>query len=42
VYGYRRVTWWLQNVAKQRVNHKRVLRVMRERGLLVIKYGKPT
>jgi putative transposase len=35
VYGYRRVTWWLQNVAQQRINGKRVLRVMRERGLLV-------
>lgn len=37
VYGYRRVKWWLENVAAERVklNGKRVLRVMRERGLLV-------
>ena len=34
-YGYRRVTWWLRRKEKLPVNHKRVLRVMRERGLLV-------
>jgi putative transposase len=34
-YGYRRVAWWLQRKEGLRVNHKRVLRVMRERGLLV-------
>ena len=34
-YGYRRVTWWLQRKAGLCVNRKRVLRVMRERGLLV-------
>ena len=35
VFGYRRVAWWLQNIEKRVVNGKRVLRVMRERGLLV-------
>ena len=34
-YGYRRVTWWLQRKESLAVNRKRVLRVMRERGLLV-------
>jgi putative transposase len=34
-YGYRRVAWWLQRKNGLRVNRKRVLRVMRERGLLV-------
>ena len=34
-YGYRRVAWWLQRKEDLRVNRKRVLRVMRERGLLV-------
>ena len=34
-YGYRRVTWWLQRKKGLSVNRKRVLRVMRERGLLV-------
>ena len=34
-FGYRRVTWWLQERKGLPVNHKRVLRVMRERGLLV-------
>ncbi len=34
-YGYRRVAWWLQRKEGLRVNGKRVLRVMRERGLLV-------
>jgi putative transposase len=34
-YGYRRVTWWLQRKEGLCVNRKRVLRVMRERGLLV-------
>ena len=34
-YGYRRVTWWLRRKEGLRVNRKRVLRVMRERGLLV-------
>jgi putative transposase len=34
-YGYRRVTWWLQRKQDMDVNGKRVLRVMRERGLLV-------
>jgi putative transposase len=34
-YGYRRVAWWLQRKNGLRVNGKRVLRVMRERGLLV-------
>ena len=34
-YGYRRVTWWLQRKKGLPVNRKRVLRVMRERGLLV-------
>ncbi len=29
-YGYRRVAWWLQRKKSLRVNHKRVLRVMRE------------
>jgi putative transposase len=35
VYGYRRVAWWLQRKRGLQVNGKRVLRVMRERGLLV-------
>ena len=34
-YGYRRVAWWLQRKEGLGVNRKRVLRVMRERGLLV-------
>ncbi len=34
-YGYRRVAWWLQRNKGLAVNRKRVLRVMRERGLLV-------
>jgi len=34
-YGYRRVTWWLRRKEHLPVNGKRVLRVMRERGLLV-------
>ena len=34
-YGYRRVAWWLQRKKGLPVNRKRVLRVMRERGLLV-------
>ena len=34
-YGYRRVAWWLWRKEGLRVNRKRVLRVMRERGLLV-------
>jgi HTH-like domain len=34
-YGYRRATWWLQRKNGLPVNRKRVLRVMRERGLLV-------
>src|ERR1700740_2377035 len=34
-YGYRRVTWWLQRKKGLPLNRKRVLRVMRERGLLV-------
>ena len=34
-YGYRRVTWWLRRKKGLLVNHKRVLRVMRERELLV-------
>lgn len=34
-YGYRRVTWWLRRKENLLVNGKRVLRVMRERGLLV-------
>ena len=34
-YGYRRVTWWLRRKEHLLVNRKRVLRVMRERGLLV-------
>lgn len=34
-YGYRRVTWWLRRKEGLGVNHKRVLRVMRERSLLV-------
>jgi len=34
-YGYRRVTWWLRRKGSLVVNRKRVLRVMRERGLLV-------
>ena len=34
-YGYRRVAWWLHGKEGLRVNRKRVLRVMRERGLLV-------
>ena len=33
-YGYRRVAWWLWRKKGLRVNRKRVLRVMRERGLL--------
>jgi putative transposase len=35
VYGYRRVQWWLEHVQGVKLNRKRVLRVMRERGLLV-------
>jgi putative transposase len=34
-YGYRRVTWWLRRKEGLHVNRKRVLRVMRERNLLV-------
>ena len=34
-YGYRRVAWWLRRKEGLAVNRKRVLRVMRERGLLV-------
>jgi len=34
-FGYRRVQWWLEDVGGLRVNRKRVLRAMRERGLLV-------
>jgi transposase InsO family protein len=34
-YGYRLVAWWLQRKENLPVNRKRVLRVMRERGLLV-------
>ncbi len=34
-YGYRRVVWWLKRKQQLEVNGKRVLRVMRERGLLV-------
>jgi putative transposase len=34
-YGYRRVTWWLRRKENLLMNRKRVLRVMRERGLLV-------
>jgi putative transposase len=34
-YGYRRVTWWLRRKEGLPVNGKRVLRVMRERNLLV-------
>jgi len=34
-YGYRRVAWWLARKKGLTVNRKRVLRVMRERGLLV-------
>ena len=34
-YGYRRIAWWLQRKENLCVNRKRVLRVMRERGLLV-------
>jgi putative transposase len=34
-YGYRRVSWWLRRKEGLVVNRKRVLRVMRERGLLV-------
>jgi putative transposase len=34
-YGYRRVTWWLRRKEGLQVNGKRVLRVMRERSLLV-------
>jgi putative transposase len=34
-YGYRRVAWWLQRKKGLPVNRKRVLRAMRERGLLV-------
>ncbi len=34
-YGYRRVAWWLKRKKGLQVNRKRVLRVMRERGLLV-------
>ncbi len=34
-YGYRRITGWLKRKEGPRVNRKRVLRVMREQGLLV-------
>jgi hypothetical protein len=34
-YGYRRVAWWLQRKKALPVNRKRVLWLMRERGLLV-------
>ena len=34
-YGYRRVAWWLRRREGLHVNRKRVLRVMRERSLLV-------
>ena len=34
-YGYRRAAWWLRRKEGLPVNRKRVLRVMRERGLLV-------
>jgi putative transposase len=35
VFGYRRVQWWLEEMGGLKLNCKRVLRVMRERGLLV-------
>ena len=34
-YGYRRVRWWMRRKQGVEINGKRVLRVMRERGLLV-------
>ena len=34
-YGYRRIAWWMRREKQLRVNGKRVLRVMRERGLLI-------
>src|SRR5271170_5923233 len=34
-YGYRRIAWWLRRKEGLVVNRKRVLRVMRERSLLV-------
>jgi hypothetical protein len=34
-YGYLRVAWWLRRKESLSVNRKRILRVMRERGLLV-------
>jgi len=34
-YGYRRVAWWLRRKEGLTVNRKRILRAMRERGLLV-------
>ncbi len=34
-HGYRRLTSWLQRKKGLPVNRKRVLRVMRERGLLI-------
>lgn len=34
-YGYRRIAWWMQREKHLYVNGKRVLRVMRERGLLI-------
>jgi putative transposase len=34
-YGYRRVAWWLRRKENLAVNRKRVLRVMREREVLV-------
>jgi len=34
-FGYRRVAWWLQRKQGLPVNRKRVLREIRERGLLV-------
>ncbi len=34
-YGYRHVAWWLRRKESLPVNRKRVLRAMRERGLVV-------
>jgi hypothetical protein len=34
-YGYRRVAWWLRRKENLLVNRKRVLRVIREPGLLI-------
>ena len=43
-YGYRRaaavLNWWLRQEGKESVNHKRIYRLMKENGLLMVKNGR--